>query len=117
IAPTADGWTVDPSDPSQASTTVTVEEAECEIVAPVVANTTSVCVDGTASDSTVTITATPGVTSEYRIDGGSWVTYSGPFTASAGDEIDVRYTAPPQYTFPNGKGTMEDSITVNTPDC
>lgn len=116
-APTADGWTVDPNDPSKATTVVTILEAECEIVAPVVTSTDSVCVEGSASEVTVTVTATPGVTSEYRINDGPWLPYNGPFTASAGDDVDVRSTAPSQYTFPNGEGVTETSLTINDPGC
>jgi hypothetical protein len=120
MATNTDGWKVSPSDPSKASKVIVIEAAECNIEKPVVTISESVCTaEGVASEVTVTVEASPGVTSEYRINNSAtWTPYTVPFTAQAGDEIDVRHYAPSQYLFPNGRNMAWDyDRVVNTPDC
>ena len=54
--------------------------------------TTDEALDGFSGSIDVSLAYTGAATAEYRIDSGSWTTYSGAFSVDAGETVGWRFT-------------------------
>ena len=75
--------------------------------------TTDEALDGFSGSIDVSLAYTGAATAEYRIDSGSWTTYSGAFSVDAGETVGWRFTF---FGSDSGTATVTNDSAAQTLD-